>query len=181
MLEQSECSFSGDLLELSLSVGESDVEFFCAGNNSRSLGGWDALSDFTAVSSVVHEQQFHVFLVSDQKLSKTAWKHVTSSLGLLLTNLWHFAPTTVATALRVVDTSRSSPWVLNTHKLAIRNAMILPFCSVGSKSWESRTGGRIELHWLTWILMNWWAWKRWGCVVTFLIILILFKGWTAII
>ena len=109
MLEQSECSFSGDLLEFSLSVGESDVELLGASDNSCSLGGRDALGDFTSISSVVHEQQFNVFLVSDQKLSKTAWKHVTSSLGLFLTNLWHIAPSTVATALGVVDTSRSSP------------------------------------------------------------------------
>ena len=109
MLEQSECSFSGDLLEFSLSVGESHVEFLGTGDNSCSLGRGDALGNLTGVSSVVHEQQFNVFLVSDQKLSKTAWKHVTSSSGLLLTNLWHGAPATVATALRVVDTSWSSP------------------------------------------------------------------------
>ena len=109
MLEQSECSFSGDLLEFSLSVGESHVELLSTGDNSCSLGRGDALGNLTAVSSVVHEQQFHVFLVSDQKLSKTAGKHVTSSLGLLLTNLGHDGPAAVATALRVVDTSGSSP------------------------------------------------------------------------
>ena len=109
MLEQSECSFVGDLLEFSLSVGESHVEFLGASDDSCSLLHGDALGDLTGVSSVVHEQQFNVFLVSDQKLSKTAGKHVTSSLGLFLTNLGHDAPAAVATALRVVDTSGSSP------------------------------------------------------------------------
>ena len=67
------------------------------------------MGDFSGISSVVHEQQFNVFFVSDQKLSESTGKHVASSFGLLLTDLWHFAPTTVATALRIVDTSGSSP------------------------------------------------------------------------
>ena len=112
-----ECSFSWDLLKLGLTVGESDVEFLCALDDVFSLECWDVLGDFPAISSVVHEQQFNVFFVSDQKLSESTGKHVASSFGLLLTDLWHCAPTTVATALRIVDTSWSSPWVLNTHKL----------------------------------------------------------------
>ena len=112
-----DCSFSWDLLKLSLAVGESDVEFLCALDDVFSLECWDVLGDFACISSVVHEQQFNVFFVSDQKLSKSTGKHVAGSFGLLLTDLWHCAPTTVATALGVVDTSGSSPWVLNTHKL----------------------------------------------------------------
>ena len=53
----------------------------------RLLGG-DALGDLSGVGAVVHEEQFHVFFVSDQQLfESTSW--LISSFSILLSsNLW---------------------------------------------------------------------------------------------
>ena len=82
------------------------------------------MSDLTAVGSVVHEQQFNVFLVLDQKLSEATWEHVSRLSGLLLTNIWHGQVATELAAHWVVNTSWFSPRILNTHKLA--TAVISP-------------------------------------------------------
>ena len=92
-----------------MSVGKSNVELLCARNDGLSRFGTNVLGNFTAVGSVVHQQQFDVFLTSDQKLSETTGEHVSGLGGLLLTDLGHFSPTTEATALRVINTSWSSP------------------------------------------------------------------------
>ena len=47
------------------------------------LFGGDALSDLSSKSAVVHEEQFHVFFVSDQELLEATCELV-SGLGILL-------------------------------------------------------------------------------------------------
>ena len=56
-------SLSGFLLGFGLSVGQSNVKLFASLHDSQSLGNADALSNFSAVSSVVHEEEFAVLLV----------------------------------------------------------------------------------------------------------------------
>merc|ERR1712127_899484 len=113
----SAASFGGNLLEAGLAVGESHVELLGAGNDVLALLGGDGAGDLAAVGSVVHEQQFNVFLVLDQKLSETTGEHVSGLSGLLLTNVGHLAPAAEATALGVVDTSGPPPGRADTEPL----------------------------------------------------------------
>ena len=43
----------------------------------------DALSDFTGVGAVVHQEQFKIFFVSDEELSEARSEHVSGLLSLL--------------------------------------------------------------------------------------------------
>lgn len=97
-MKQSSDSLSSNLLHSGLAVGESHVELLGALNDSLSLTSGEVVSHFTTVGSVVHEQQFNVFLVLDQKLSEATWQHVSGLAGLLLTDVWHLELTTELTA-----------------------------------------------------------------------------------
>ena len=55
-------SLSGFLLGLGLSVGQSNVKLLASLDDSQSFGNADTLGDFTAVGSVVHEEEFAVLL-----------------------------------------------------------------------------------------------------------------------
>ena len=55
-------SLSGFLLGFGLSVGQSNVKLLASLNNSKSLGNANTLSNLSAVSSVVHEEEFGIFL-----------------------------------------------------------------------------------------------------------------------
>ena len=76
-------SLGGSLLNLALSVGQANVELLGALNEGDSLLGGDALCDLGGVGAVVHEEQFHVFFVSDQELLEATCELV-SGLGILL-------------------------------------------------------------------------------------------------
>ena len=56
-------SLSGFLLGLGLSVGQSNVKLLASLHDSQSFGNTDTLGNFSAVSSVVHEEEFAVLLV----------------------------------------------------------------------------------------------------------------------
>jgi len=109
------------------------------------------LGNLSAVGPVVHKQQFNVFLASDQKLSETTGQHVSGLGSLLLTDLWHLAPTFVATALGVVDTSGTSPRLLDTHKLVHKRPNVLVpdpapnhnRCVVNISRWRAQIGVRV--------------------------------------
>jgi len=102
-------SFFGGLLELGLSVGESDVELLCALDDVLSLESRDVLGNLTAVGSVVHEENFNVLGASDQKLAETAGKHMSGLGGLLVTNLGHLLLSSESAAHGAIDTSGLSP------------------------------------------------------------------------
>jgi|688.fasta_scaffold776587_1 hypothetical protein len=108
-LRRKGASFLGGLLELGLAVGESDVELLCALDNVLSLESGDVLGDFTAVGSVVHEENFNVLGASDQKLTETAGKHVSGLGGLLVTDLGHLLLSSESAAHRAINTSGLSP------------------------------------------------------------------------
>ena len=116
-MKQSSGSLVGGSLQSSLGIGESQVKLLGAGNDFLALSKADVVSNFTAVGSVVHEEQFNVFLVVHQELSEAAGKHVSGLSGLLLTNVWACEVATELTAHGVIDTAGSSPGSLNTHKL----------------------------------------------------------------
>ena len=58
------------------------------------FGGRDVLGNLAAVSSVVHEQQFHVLLIADQELSEAVGEDVSGLLFLLRANGGHADGTT---------------------------------------------------------------------------------------
>jgi len=76
------------------------------------LGGGNVLGDLTSVGPVVHEEQFNVFHVSDQKFSEAAGEHVTGSLGLLATNLRHAHGSLESSSDGAINTSGFSPGFL---------------------------------------------------------------------
>ena len=108
-MKQSSCSLGGLLLHAGLGVGESNVELLSALDEFLSGLGGDVVGDFAAVGPVVHEEQFNVFLASDQKLSETTGHHETGLGSLLLTDVRLLAPSTESTSLGVVNTSGVSP------------------------------------------------------------------------
>lgn len=110
-------SFLGGLLELSLAVGEANVEFFCALYNLLTLGSGDALSNLAAVRLVVHEQQFNVFGRTQQELTEAAGEHVARLVVLLASNLRAFHRSAEAATLGAINTSRLTPVSLNTRKI----------------------------------------------------------------
>ena len=116
-MKQSSDSLGSNLLHAGLGVGESHVELLGALNDFLSLAGRNVVGDFTAEGSVVHEQQFNVFLVLDQKLAETTGQHVSGLLGLLLTDVWHLELATELTTNWGINTPWLSPRGLNTHKL----------------------------------------------------------------
>ena len=71
--------------------------------------GGNVLSNLSGVSSVVHEEQFNVFLVSEQKLAETTGEHVTGVFGLLASNLGHTDGTLESASDRAIYTLGSSP------------------------------------------------------------------------
>jgi len=124
-LKQSSCSLGGFLLHAGLAVGQSNVKLLGALNEFLSGLGRDAVGDLTAEASVVHEEQFNVFIVLDQKLSETTWEHVSGLGSLLKTDVGHHLVTTELAAHGVVNTSGFSPGSLNTHKLGtVKNLLI---------------------------------------------------------
>ena len=113
-------SLGGDLSELGLSVSQSDIEFLGASHDSESLLGRDPLGNLSAVSSVVHEEQFNFRFVSDEELLESRWEHVSGLLVLLATDLWVLDLASEATSLAAINTTLLSPRRLNmtnTHKL----------------------------------------------------------------
>ena len=80
-------SLGGDLSQLALGVGESHVELLGALDEGLPGLGSDALGNLTGVGAVVHEEHFHVFFVSDEKLAEARCEHVSGFLVLLAANL----------------------------------------------------------------------------------------------
>ena len=99
------CSFSRLLLSFSLSVGKSDIQFLGSLDNSESLSDRDTLANFSAVCSVVHEEEFDVFLVSDQQFFESVWQSVSGEVVLLATNLWHFLGTLHSSSGEAINTT----------------------------------------------------------------------------
>jgi len=116
-LKQSSCSLGGLLLHAGLGVGESNVELLSALDEFLSGLGGDVVGDFAAVGPVVHEEQFNVFLVLDQKLSETTGEHVSGLGGLLKTDVGHHLVTTELAAHGVVNTSWLPPGFADTEPL----------------------------------------------------------------
>jgi len=62
-------------LDLSLWIGETDVEFSSAFDDCDSLVCGDVLGDFTAEVTVVHEEDLKITFVVDQEFLEAVWKH----------------------------------------------------------------------------------------------------------
>ena len=152
-MKQSSCSLGGLLLHAGLGVGESNVELLSALDEFLSGLGGDVVGDFAAVGPVVHEEQFNVFLVLDQKLSETTGEHVSGLGGLLKTDVGHHLVTTELAAHGVVNTSWLPPGFLNTHKLVAVRTLRFPWPQQlfsGAKRRKRTTvgqGKRAQLNW----------------------------------
>lgn len=73
------------------------------------LGGGNVLGDLTSVGSVVHEEQFNVFHVSDQELSEPVGEEMSGRLVLLASDLGHAHGTSEASSDSAINTSGLSP------------------------------------------------------------------------
>ena len=89
--------------------GEKWLEIF----ESLPLGSRDVLSDLSSVRAVVHEEQFNVFLVSDQELLESACKHMSGLVVLLAADLWSSDSASESTSHGGIHTSLCSPRFLN--------------------------------------------------------------------
>jgi hypothetical protein len=101
-------SLSGFLLGFGLGVSQSNVKLLASLDNSKSLGNANALSDLTTVSSVVHEEEFSIFLARDQEFLEAVWEHVSGLTVLLVTNLHFLLVTSHSSSHEAIDTSNLS-------------------------------------------------------------------------
>ena len=126
-------SLGGDLLHLSVSVGQSNAHLFGAQHdalpitmNKRAkktddidsclpLECRNALCDLSAVGSVVHEEQFNVGFVSEQELLQAAREEVSRSSCLLASNCWHTDTPSELTPDDAINTSWLPPGFLQKH------------------------------------------------------------------
>jgi len=90
----------------------------CKIENLPGLGG-DALSNLTGIGAVVHEEEFHVFFVSDEELLEARSEHVSGLLILLGTDLGLSDFTSEASSHTGVNTSLLSPRSLQTYERAV--------------------------------------------------------------
>ena len=133
------------------------------------LESWDALCDFAAVGSVMHQEQLNVGLISDQQLLQTAGKKVSRSPRLPASDRWHANASSKLTPDDTINTSWLSPGSLQKHKqVSVFFIMIgsisiaLPLCPlrVGIKvvrksyllrlSFSCRTGSGLSASFFSW-------------------------------
>ena len=76
--------------------------------NLPGLGG-HGVGDFTAVGSVVHQQQLNVLLVAEEEFSESIRQNVTSLSSRSITNGWHSLVASELTTDSGIDTVGSSP------------------------------------------------------------------------
>ena len=108
-MKQSSGSLVGGSLQSSLGIGESHVKLLGAGNDFLALSKADVVSDFTAVGSVVHEEQFEILLISEQELSESRGEHVSGLLILLVSNDGESGQSLESTSDATINTTRGSP------------------------------------------------------------------------
>jgi hypothetical protein len=84
------------------------------GNHKQCLPGLggDSVGDLTAVSSIVHQQQFDVTRGSDEQLSESIRQDVAGLLIRAITNLWESLVASELTTDSRIDTVGSSPGFL---------------------------------------------------------------------
>ena len=80
------------------------------------------MSDLSAVSSVVHEEEFAVLLVGDQKLLEAVWKHVSGLMILLVTNFHFLLVTSHSSSHEAINTSDLSVGIRLKYKHEVRAA-----------------------------------------------------------
>ena len=102
------CSLGGLLLGLGVGVSKSHVEFLASLDDSKSFADTDTLSDFTAVDSVVHEEELSILLACDEQLLEAGGKLMSSGLILLVTNSWHSLLSSKSSSGEAIDTSNLS-------------------------------------------------------------------------
>ena len=79
------------------------------------LEGRDVLGNLTAVSSVVHEEQFNFCFISDEELLEPGGEHVSSLIILLSSDLWSSDLSSETTSGAAIHTSWFSPRFLKTR------------------------------------------------------------------
>ena len=77
-------------------------------DDSKSFADANTLGDFTAVDSVVHEEELSIFLAGDEHLLEAGSKLMSSGLILLVTNSWHLLLSSKSSSGEAIDTSDSS-------------------------------------------------------------------------
>lgn len=76
----------------------------------------NVLSNFTAVGSVVHEEDLKIFFVGDEELLESVREQVAGSVVLLASDLWHFLSTLHSSSGEAINTSDLSVVVGLQHK-----------------------------------------------------------------
>ena len=156
----------------------------------------DALSNLASVGAVVHQEKFKIFFVSDEELSEARSEHVSGLLSLLAADLGLSDLTTEASSHTRVNTSLFPPRSLQKKDtwnttLAIKKEIILSQSShvARCQALNAREHSSVEKRneqmkadsFLTLTRLNSSDWNLLILFVFFLIILVLFKGCTAII
>lgn len=95
--------------KLALSVGNSNVQFGSSLNDGGSLSGRQVVSEFSAIGSVIHQQQFEVSFVSDDEGLEATLSHESSGLISSVTNSDHGLVASESSSDSIIDTSGSSP------------------------------------------------------------------------
>ncbi len=106
------CLFSLFSLQLSVSVGDGDVQLSSTFDDGSALAGRHVVGDLSAVLAVVHEKQVKVVDVRDDELVETVRKNVAGLLVGTVTDVGHGNGAAELTADTAIDTLGSAPGFL---------------------------------------------------------------------
>ena len=73
------------------------------------FAGGDVLGNLSSVCPVIHEQQFNVLFVADQKFPEATRKHMTRLFGLLTSDLGHAHRASESASDTAINTSGLPP------------------------------------------------------------------------
>ena len=94
------------------------------------LLGRDCVGDFSAVGSVVHEEEFNIFWVSNEQLFEPIWQEVSGLSVGSLTDTWHHLVASVLTSDSAINTVGFSPRGLKTQGLKGRGLDLHQLCNI---------------------------------------------------
>jgi hypothetical protein len=113
--------------EFALGVCKLHVKLGCPQHYFLSGGGAEIVGEFSAVNSVVHQQNFKILIVSDQELLESIGKEELGLPGLTISAFDQGLVTSVLTSYTTVNTSGSSPaWLeLSIEILVFKSSELL--------------------------------------------------------
>lgn len=95
--------------EPAVGIGQTDRQLLCTFDDFLSLLRWNAVRDFAAVHTVLHQQHFQFLNVVHQEFLESGRQHMTGTFVWAITNVWHQVLALETTTDTVIDTLGLTP------------------------------------------------------------------------